>query len=442
MEIQLTEAPHNHILTNHAIWSREGWIVYDVRSDLAGNQFDGRRIERVHVASRKVEVLYESPPGACCGVVTCSPTEDRIVFIHGPENPTPNWSYSAFHRRGVLLDIAQKGSIRNLDACDLVPPFTPGALRGGSHVHTFDSFGAWVAFTYEDHVLAQLDPHEPDHDLNQRNVGVSVPIREVKVPRTHPRNHDGAFFSVLVTQTVNHPRPGSDEIARAFEEGWIGNRGYLRADGSRQVRAVAFQGQVVTENGEAISEVFIVDLPEDPTIPGDEPLEGTEKRRPAPPKGTQQRRLTYTSKRKHPGIQGPRHWLRFSPEGNQIAFLMKDEEGIVQLWSISPNGREPRQITRNPWPIASAFSWSPDGKQIAHVMDGSVFITDVESGLSQRLTPRREEAEAPRPEACVFSPDGSMIAYVRNVARGEGKFNQIFVVEASVAALTLDARLL
>ena len=44
---------------------------------------------------------------------------------------------------------------RNLDARDLLPPFTPGALRGGTHVHQFSPDGHVVSSTYEDHVLVR-----------------------------------------------------------------------------------------------------------------------------------------------------------------------------------------------------------------------------------------------------------------------------------------------
>jgi hypothetical protein len=94
-----------------------------------------------------VEVLYESPQGSCCGVATVSPIDDRVVFIHGPERPTSDWSYAASHRRGVVVHASQPGLATNLDACDLVPPYTEGALRGGSHVHLFSSDGRLVHFT-------------------------------------------------------------------------------------------------------------------------------------------------------------------------------------------------------------------------------------------------------------------------------------------------------
>ncbi|MBN2296224.1 MAG: DUF3748 domain-containing protein [Pirellulales bacterium] len=426
-ERQLTHTAHGHILTNVGVWSADGrWIVYDVRSDPAGSVFDGKRIERVNVTTGEVQTLYTSKSGACCGVVTASPVDNRIVFIHGPENPTPDWSYNAWHRRGVIVDAGNPDEAITLDARDLTPPFTPGALRGGTHVHTFSPDGKWVAFTYEDHVLANLGD-SGEHDLNQRNVGVSVPSTTVAAGVGHPRNHDGSHFTVLVTRTVNHPRPGSDEINRAFEDSWIGSDGYIRKDKTRQRRAIAFQGQVVVDNGQPVNEVFVVDLPSDLCRAGDAPLEGTATKRPAPPKGVVQRRLTFTTDRKYPGIQGPRHWLRSSPDGSRIAFLMKDDEGVVQIWTVSPNGGEPVQLTHNQHDISSAFTWSPDGRWIAHVMDNSVCVTDTASGKTVRLTNKTDDRHAPRPEACVFSPDGKLIAYVRPVMISGQAWNQISV---------------
>jgi len=200
-------------------------------------------------------------------------------------------------------------------------PFIPGALRGGSHVHIFSPDGEWISFTYEDDVLAALDHGGLSHDLNQRNLAVAVPLGPVQVAASHPRNHDGAYFSVVVTRTANAPRPGSDEISRAFEEGWVGDAGYIRSDGTRQRRALAFQGAVTAADGQKHAEVFIVDLPENPTNSGEAPLEGTDRRFPAPPRGTMQRRLTFSSERSFRGVaQTPRHWLRSSPDGSRIAF--------------------------------------------------------------------------------------------------------------------------
>jgi dipeptidyl aminopeptidase/acylaminoacyl peptidase len=144
----------------------------------------------------------------------------------------------------------------------------------------------------------------------------------------------------------------------------------------------------------------------------------------------QQRRLTFTAGRKFPGVAvSPRHWLRASPDGTRIAFLMRDDAGVAQLWTVAPTGGDPRQITHNFTGVASAFTWSPDGRSIAHVMDGSVCVTNVTSGETVRLTARREDAAAPSSQACVFSPDGRIIAYTREIAGAAGAFQQLFVVE-------------
>jgi len=427
-ERQLTNQRHAHLLTNIGVWSSDGkWIVYDTRSERPGTNFDGDTIERVNVETGELQVLYRSTNGAHCGVVTCSPTEPKVVFILGPEHPTPDWEYGFAHRQGVIVDMNRPGQAINLDARDLTPPFTPGALRGGSHVHVFSADGQWVSYTYEDHVLARFTEENAEHEQNFRNVGISVPVKRVVVPKNHPRNQDGEYFSVLVAEITAHPRPGSDEIRRAFEEAWIGRSGYVKSDGKRQQRALAFQGEVAAPNGSSHAEVFVVDLPEDVTQPGNGPLAGTATKRPRPPKGTVQRRITFTADRKFPGLQGPRQWLRSSPDGSRIAFLMKDDAGVVQLWTVSPNGGAPVPVTHNPFSIASAFSWSPDGKFVAHVMDNSVCVTDMAKGETRRLTPRTADAVAPRSEACVFSPDGKHIAYMRKLPDGGGAFTQIFV---------------
>jgi hypothetical protein len=426
-EFQVTDWPGGHILTNIGVWSPDGqWIVYDTRSDPAGERFDGATIEMVHADTREVREIYRARNGAHCGVATFSPTADRVVFILGPENPMPDWQYGPSHRQGVIVELDQPGVARPLDARNIVPPFTPGALRGGSHVHVYSADGAWVSFTYDDCLLTGA----------QRNIGVSAPVQRVGVPKSHPRNHDGAMFSVLVTKATQPPTPGTDEVSRACEEAWIGTHGYIRADGTRQRRAIAFQGDVVTSEGCAIREVFLVDVPEDVTSAAAEPLEGTATTLPAPPRGTKQRRLTYTANRKLPGLQGPRHWLRSSPDGTRIALLMRDDAGVVQLWTVSPLGGEPTQITHNAFDVASAFSWSPNGESIAYIADTSVFVTRVATGESLRLTAPCDRQFSPRPEACVFAPTGDRIAYVRPVERDGVTWNQVFIATLPAAAAT------
>ncbi len=411
-EKQLTSGPHGHQLTNINVWTPDSrWITYDVRPD--GASFTGLTIERVNADNGWTEVIYQARDGAHVGVVTVSPQLPvRYVFIHGPEHPDGVWHYDFHHRRGVIVSEPDRGAAETLDAMDITEPYTPGALRGGSHVHVFSPEGDFISFTYNDHVM-----HALDAKYDQRNVGVAIPLRAVEVPARHPREYGGSHFCVLVTQTTPDPVPGSDDITRAYEEGWIGTQGYIRADGSRQRRALAFIGDTLSAEGQKVAEIFIADLPEreeDYDRAGAFPLQGTATRLPAPPAGVTQRRLTFTHQRRYPGLaSSPRHWLRSSPDGAQIAFLMADDAGVIQLWCLSPNGGEPRQVTHGAHDVQSAFSWHPDGKRLAFVMDNSVMLCDVHDGRLTRMTSRTEQP--PRAEAVVISPDGARVAYMRDV---------------------------
>ncbi|MEW5290405.1 MULTISPECIES: DUF3748 domain-containing protein [Erwinia] len=417
-ERQLTFDCRNHQLTNINVWTADShWLVYDVRPDTA--TFTGSTVERVNL-SGQTEVLYQARDGAHVGVITASPDlPPRYVFIHGPEHPDAQWRYDFHHRRGVIV---QNGLAENMDACDITPPFTPGALRGGSHVHVFSPDGNRLSFTYNDHVMHELAAKD---DL--RNVGVAVPLRSVCPAKSHPREYDGSHFCVLVSRTISCPQPGSDDINRAYEEGWVGKEGYLKKNGQRQRWALAFIGDTLSPVGEKVPEVFIVDLPEalaDYARQGDQPIEGTAYSLPAPPAGISQRRLTFTHQRAFPGLAtAPRHWLRSSPDGRSIAFLMKDDTGVVQLWTIAPTGGQPRQVSHVTSDIQSAFSWHPDGQSVALINDNSVMLCETGSGKMRRLTART--SEPPVADAVVCSPDGKYVAYMRCV----NDFRQIFIAD-------------
>lgn len=422
MTKQLTFAPRHHQLTNTNVWTPDSqWLAFDVRP--SGASFTSQTIERVHVHSGEVEVIYLAPPGAHVGVVTVNPqTPERYVFIHGPENPDDGWQYDFHHRRGVIVD---NGLATNLDAMDITAPFTPGALRGGSHVHVWSPDGSRLSFTYNDHVM-----HEYDPALDLRNVGVALPFGPVKPLKQHPREYDGSHYCVLVTRTTSTPHAGSDEINRAYEEGWVGTQGYRRPDGSQQRWALAFIGDTLSEQGVKVPELFIVDLPEEEAAwrkAGAEPLEGTETTLPAPPFGVQQRRLTFTHHHRYPGlVSQPRHWVRSSPDGSKLAFLMKDEEGVVQVWLISPAGGEPQQLTQVKKGIESAFNWHPSGLALGFVQDNRIVLCDVQTG---ELTPLTQPgADAPSADAVVFSPDGKYIAWMQDV----NGFRQILITETTV----------
>ncbi|EMD9248542.1 DUF3748 domain-containing protein [Cronobacter dublinensis] len=399
---QLTFAPRHHQLTNINVWTPDSrWLAFDVRP--SGASFTGETIERVNVETGEAEVIYRGREGAHVGVVTVSPTAERYVFIHGPENPDDAWRYDFHHRRGVVVE---NGVARNLDAMAITPPFTPGALRGGSHVHVFSPDGAWLSFTYNDHVL-----HERDPALDLRNVGVALPFGPVTPEIHHPREYAGSHWCALVSRTTPAPRPGSDEINRAYEEGWVGHHGYQKADGSWQPRALAFIGDTLTPAGVKAPELFIVDLPQEEAV-WKQAFPGSETTMPAPPAGVTQRRLTFTHDRRYPGLATtPRHWVRSNPQGTAIAFLMKDDNGVAQLWLISPQGGEPRQVTHDAYGVGSAFSWHPSGDALGFMQRNRIVLCDAQTGALTALTPPQTDAISA--DAVVISPDGRRIAWMQ-----------------------------
>lgn len=417
---QLTTAAHGHTLANRGCWSADGAsLLYDRRDD--ETCFDGEAIERVMVATGRVEQLYRSAHGACCGVPTCSPSDDRYVFIHGDEEPDEDWRYCAWHRRGAIGAISRPGVAEPLDARDLVAPYTAGALRGGTHLHTFNAEATAILSTYEDHVLAtSVDPLA---QANRRALAVTLLDHPVAVPPTHRRNQAGSGFTVCVTPLVDGPRPGSDELLMATGEAWVGRR-----------RQIAFQGTLLDAAAQPRAELFLVDLPADLRAlmrPGEQPLAGTPRTRPGVPAGVRLRRLTDTSGHRFPGLAGPRHWAVSAPDGQQIGCYLRDDAGCAQFWTVSPDSGELRQVTSGPHPPTSSFTWHPDGSKVTYVADGSVMLVHLDDGRLERLTPRRPPGAGPTHHACVFSPDGTRIAFMQPVPTAAGRFNQLHVVDCA-----------
>jgi hypothetical protein len=432
--MQLTHDSGGHTIHNTQCFSQNGeWIVFDTRNNDTMISSTGD-ISMVNTKTAEIRELYHTKHqtlyGPGVGAATFSPERDRVMFIHGVQNANENKPYGITRRTGIAIDISKPFHPIFMDARDITPLFTPGALRGGTHAHNWSADGKWISFTYNDFIIQQLEKKDSAvKDL--RTVGVMMPGHPVHVAYDPlEENNGGEMFSVVVAKVVENPHPGSDEIDKAFDEGWIGAKGYQKADGKWQRRAIAFQGEVANSDGTKKAEVFVVDLPEDLTKanPG-EPLEGTATSRPNVPAGAAQRRITYTSK----GIQGPRHWLRCTPDGNLIAFLSKDDKGIIQLFGVSPNGGKVSQLTFNSYPIQGPFNISPDGKKIAYLADNSVFVTDISTRKSTRLTPRASNEENVT-GSVVWSNRDYMLAFNKYLKdKNTGKlFLQIFLIKDSL----------
>ena len=253
------------------------------------------------------------------------------------------------------------------------------------------------------------------------------PDRGVKVHQEGDENFSGKYFSSVAATVTENPKPGSDEIEKAFDECWVGKDGYVREDGSRQKRAIAFQGHVRQQNGSLLTEIFISDIPENISESPGEALAGTTVSRPGVPDGVVQRRITFTGDRKFPGIQGPRFWLRSSPDGSRLYFLMKDDDGVVQVFEVAVHGGALRKVTSLPASVQAQFNLSPDGKSLALLADNSVWVVDIESGRSTRVTERKADEDAPV-LAVNWNHAGNILVYNRYAPDGNERYLQIFKV--------------
>jgi hypothetical protein len=431
-EVQLTSDAAGHCLNTTQVFSKDDeWIVFDGRNydSLIGST---SAISIVHTKTGAEKKIYQAANqsnwGPGVGAATFSPKEDKVLFIHGIRNAGKEKPYGFTRRTGIVVDINQPFQPVFFDARDISFPFTNGALRGGTHAHSWSGDGQWISFTYNDFILEQAAKHDSMiEDL--RTVGVMVPGKNITVKDTsNLENNNGEMFSFLLVPVVSHPAPGSDEVKKAFDETWIGKNGYLKADGSRQNKAIAYQGHVVDKNGNTKTEIFVADIPDDILqTAGVEDLRGTKTTGLKTPARITHRRITFTIN----GVSNtPRHWLRTNTEGTKIAFLAKDDNDLVQLFEVSPNNVNdiPRLVTHLNFSIQGPFNFSPTGKEVAYVADNSVFVTNIENGESSRLTPRADDDNKPV-GAVNWSNDGSMLAYNKYVKSGEERFLQIFLLK-------------
>lgn len=431
-EIQLTsDKTKNHDLDNNDNFSPDGkWLVYDTRTDLGGIG-GSPSIERVNIETGEVEVLFGIPdnqvwgPGA--GAVSYHPVENKVIFIHGLPVCTEQNPYQQWRRTGVMVSDHRPNVLIYMDARDVTYPFTPGALRGGTHRHEWSRDGKWVGYTYNDAIMKKLED-STGVKWNLRTIAVSSPNHRVKVdPDADRENVQGEWYSAVVVRVVPNPEPGSDEISNAASDSWIGTSGYPKTDENMQV-ARAFLGSVRDKNGKPVDELFVVDIPDSINVPGEfGPLEGTRYTFPMPPKGTVQRRLTHTADSQYPGCGGV---VRSSSDGKFVSYLAKDQNGIQQVFLISPEGENPVQITEHSSNVQSGVRWSPDNKSLIYVCDNSLVrcdISDLPFGKRfKRLTAKTEEA----PSNPVWSNDGRTIAFNRPVAAevGAEPKKQIFII--------------
>jgi Tol biopolymer transport system component len=113
--------------------------------------------------------------------------------------------------------------------------------------------------------------------------------------------------------------------------------------------------------------------------------------------------------------------------------LAKDAKGVQQIFTISPNGGVPTQLTFHDKNVEGSVRWRPDGKQVSYVWEGSIVICKIGNepfeNRFQLLTKPTESS----PSNLVWSHDGRTLAFNRIITDEKtGKSKQIFVVKPPV----------
>ena len=135
-ETQLTTGKQGHFLNSTQVFSPDdSWIVYDTRNDDGGIGAAGS-IAMVNVSNGEIKELYhtvnQTKYGPGVGAATFSPKENLVLFIHGIRNADEANPYGFTRRTAVAVYTDKPFQPVFMDARDVTPPFTAGALRGGT----------------------------------------------------------------------------------------------------------------------------------------------------------------------------------------------------------------------------------------------------------------------------------------------------------------------
>ena len=352
--IQLTFGSYGHTLHHCQVVSPDNqWVVYDTRNEDTAIGTT-TRIERVHLSTLETEVLYEvqnpNEFGPGVGAVTYAPHKEMVLFIHGLMNANEHKPYAMDRRSGVGIDLLNKNLPIHFDARKVSKPYIQGALRGGTHSHCWHSSGDLISFTYNDEVLS-----------TERMVGVMFP-KSVDVYPEDAENFSGTHYAAIVSQITSNASPGSDEIEKAFDECWLGKS-----------RILAFQGWVRDYAGNRKTEIFTIDLNDIENCVDRFDEKSLSFGSLNPPQGIFQKRVTRTLK----GVSSFRHWLRSSPDGLYVYFMMENEDDVRNIYRVQRFNETVEQITFHEKSIDSPFNISSDGHRLVYFCDHSLIVYDM-----------------------------------------------------------------
>lgn len=405
---QLTQEQHGHTMHHNGAISSDGnWIVFDYRND--DTQIG--RTGTIAVLDRRTgkqfpiyQTLGQSIYGPGVGAASFNPCTNQIVFIHGLLDADKEKPYDITRRTAVIVDLEHEMQASYADSRDLLAPYAAGSLRGGTHSHMWSPDGEMLSFTYNDELV---DPH-------LRMVGFMFSVEQPVKVRDKRGNVQGNYYAVIVSNVTDSPKPGSDEINKAFDECWVK---CSSKDGSRY--SIAFQGNTLNASAETVTEIFVVDVDLDLAL-ADKLAVGTEGERPRVPHGIQQRRLSRTTH----GLSNLRHWLRASPDGAYIYALAKDQFDRNQIVRCNTTSGELTFVSDFDFSIASPINIDTSGDWMTFIADNKLYVFQIHSKALMELTTHEVE-EGQLVGAPLFDVDGRTVFYNQFVTGTDGEFIQI-----------------
>ncbi|MFT4154349.1 DUF3748 domain-containing protein [Parafilimonas sp.] len=395
----MTNSAAGHTLHHNGVFSKDGqWIVFDGRNEET-KIGETAAIGIINVKTREEKIIYRilhpTLYGPGVGAASFSPVADRVIFIHGLAGAGKEKPYGFTRRTGVAVDINRPFQPIYMDARDITYPYTPGSLRGGTHSHCWSPDGKMISFTYNDELV------NPD----LRSVGVLFNSGKPVITDTASGNNNGEMFAAIIAHIVKEPKPGSNEINKAFDECWVGTNGYVNNKGKRIPHALAFQGNTINKKGETVTEIFVTDI-DTTAILNDPAAVGTPGEWPRVPAGLTQRRVTSTVR----GLSPVRHWLRSSTDGRYIYALASDDKNISQIIRCNINSGEITYLTQMPFPVDHPFNLNKDGSKVAFIANNNVYVLDMNSSKIVQLT-FNQASGYKITGAPLFSPDGKMLVF-------------------------------